>query len=319
MYLSRRQFIVSLGALCLAPLLPACTASRPLTVGIHPWIGYETLFLAREFKWLPATVQLQETKALSDTAVAMLEGKLDAACLTLDEVLRVRAAGIPLCVALVFDVSAGADLVLARPAIRSLAALAGRRIGLEQNALGFLMLGKLLESAGLPLAAIIPVDCPPERQLSAWQNNEVDAIITYEPVATLLQRQGAKRLFDSRQLPDTIFDVLVVRNDRTKGRSTPLKALVKGHFLGLTHLQTNRQDAIYRIAVRENISPAEVQQVLAGVTLPSLAANREYLATHDGRLLKPAKELSAIMVRQGLLQREDSLDELITSAWLPVN
>jgi len=311
--------MTALGAFCLSSLSPACTSARPLKVAICPWIGYEAIYLARDFKWLPVSVQLYETKSLSESAAALRDGSVDAACLTLDEILQARAAGVPLTVVLVFDVSAGADAVVARPDIRTATDLAGQRIGVEHNALGFLMLDKLLETAGLTASALTVIDCPPDRQLEAWQAGEVDAVISYEPTVTLLQRQGASLLFDSRQVPDTIFDILAVRNDRAGGLRDALKALVAGHFRGLAHMQTNRQDAIYRIAARESISPDEVVKALAGVMLPSLSANREYLVSREGRLLPPARNLSSLMVKSGLLKQEDALDSFMASTWLPRN
>lgn len=318
--MNRRRFIASvatLSGMAAVPWLSACSQQRPLVVGIHTWVGYETLHLAHDFNWLPAAVQLHDTREMSDSAAALQSGQADAACMTLDEVLRLRAAGLPLGVVLVFDISAGADVVLARKGIRTLADLAGKRIGLEQNALGALMLEKLLETAKLPASAVTLIDCATDKQLQAWLANKVDAVITFEPTATLLLREGAQRLFDSRQMPDLIFDVLAVNTDRVKGREAALAALVAGHFRGLAHLRSNRQDAIYRIATRENISPNEVQMVLGGVVLPSLDANREYLSVSDNRLMRAARTLSTLMVSRGMLQHEDALDNLITQAWLP--
>jgi hypothetical protein len=51
--------------------------------------------------------------------------------------------------------------------------------------------------------------------------------------------------------------------------------------------------------------------------LPSLEANRRYLAAIDDKVLKAAKELSGIMVRNGILQHEDNLTDLLNPAYLP--
>jgi NitT/TauT family transport system substrate-binding protein len=231
--------------------------------------------------------------------------------------LAIRATNVPLTAVLVFDVSAGGDMLLARPSIKNLADLAGKRLGMEKNAVGALVLGKVLELTGLPTSAITLVDLPVDRQLAAWNNNAIDAVISYEPTATMLLRNGAKRLFDSREMPDTIFDVLAVRTDQTAHWRAELKGLVAAHFRGLKHIQQNRQDAIYRIAAYQKISPEEVQQALAGVMLPSLASNREYLAAKNGRLAIAAKHTSNLMVQHGLLKQPDDLVGLSSSDWLP--
>lgn len=310
--------IAYLSALAAMPWLSGCTQAQPLAVGIHPWIGYETLGLAREFHWLPAGAQVRDGKDASDTMAALNAGGLDAACLTLDEVLVARAMGVPLTAILVFDVSAGADMVLARPSIRNLTGLSGKRLGVEQSAVGGLVLERLLELAKLPAAALTLISLPVgQQQIEAWQNNEVDAVVTYEPTASKLLHLGARRLFDSRQMPDTIFDVFAVRADRAPGRKATLKALVAAHFRALAHLQTNREDAIYRIAAHQKISVNDARQALSGVVLPSLVANYEYLSGKKGKLIQAASEISRLMVRQGRLQRNDTFDSLLSPDWLP--
>jgi NitT/TauT family transport system substrate-binding protein len=152
--------------------------------------------------------------------------------------------------------------------------------------------------------------------LEAWRRNEVDAVITYEPMATIFMREGARNLFDSRQMPDTIIDVLAVRRDRPK--VLPLvRALVATHFRALEHMRTNEQDTLFRISAREGLTPEEARRELAGVTLPSLPANRDYLVGSDSRLIQAAQRLAAMMVRRGMLARQDDLDKLIMPGTLP--
>lgn len=297
-------------------LVAACSPQKTLTFAVHPWVGYEALYLAHDLKWLPDTIQLRDNKTLDESIAALKSGQADAACMTLDEMLRARADGIPLSAALVFDVSAGADAVMARPEIKRLSDLAHKRIGYDRNALGAMVFEKLLEAAKLSAADVTQVDLPPARQLEAWKRREVDAVITYEPMVTAFLHEGAHSLFDSRQMPDAIIDVLAVRRDRP-GIEPLLQILAAAHFRALEHMHTNEQDALFRIAAREEVSPEDARRMLAGVTLPSLSANRAYLGGGDARLLRAAKDLSALMARRGLLAREDDLKDLLMPGILP--
>lgn len=312
----RRDFLrfVLTGGLT-APLA-GCALSRPLQVGIHPWIGYESFFLARDFGWLPPEVVLHVGKSASESLQGLAEARLDAAALTLDEVLKARGAGIPLVIVLVFDVSAGADMVLAREGIASLDRLAGHRLAVERSALGALMLTEVLKAAGLREQALIVVDMPVDQQPAAWQAGRIDAAITYEPTASRLQALGARRLFDSRSLPDTIFDVLAVRADRLEARQGALREALAAHFRALAHLRTNREDALYRIAAHQGVGPDAVARALGGVVLPGLAANRGYLQP-GSRLAAAAARLSRLMHERGLLKAEDSLTGLLDASHLP--
>lgn len=319
---NRRNWISLMGAASLSgvvPMLAACGYEKPITVGLHPWIGYETLTLARDFKWLPDGVQLKRGNSAEDSIAGLKDGTLDAACLTLDEMFALRAAGIALTAALVFDVSAGADMVLARPEVRTLADMAGKRIAVEANAVGALVLSEFLRHAKLSSSAVSVVNLSVEEHAAAWKARKVDAAVSYEPFSSALEQEGGRRIFDSRQMPDMIFDVLAVRSDRVAPQSTLVRALVDGHFRGLAHMNGNRQDALFRIAATQGVQPEIVQKALAGVVLPSLEANREYLMVNSGRLFAGAKRLCVLMEQQGLLARADDLQQFASPVWLPKN
>lgn len=282
--------------------LVGCSRPEPLRVGINPWIGYETLPLAERLGWLPVGVELRATESLGDSVKALAAGSLDAAGLTLEEMLLARAGGVDLSAVLVFDVSAGGDVLLARADIPSIADLRGRRVGLEASAHGPLVLSRALASAGLTLADVERLTVPPEAQLAAWQEGRVDAVVTYGPVVTRLEHLAARRLFDSRQMPDTIFDVLAVRRDRLDHPALP--GLIEGHFLALNHLEHNRDDALYRIANRQQATFAEVREALSGITLPDLTGNQDLLRAR-GPLYRVAADLSRLMVAEQLLPVPD--------------
>lgn len=297
-------------------MLVACSRNAGVTVAIHPWIGYEPLFLARDFGWLPERVKLLETANASASLKALETGAADAAALTLDEMLSARVAGLNLTAVLVFDVSAGADVVMARPAIAATADLAGQRVALEHSAVGELMLTKVLETAGLTRDEVVLLDIPPHQQVEAWRDGQFDAAVTYEPAASQLQKLGAQRLFDSREIPDTIFDVLAVRRERLGRAHQAIEAVVAAHFRALEHLRVNRDDAVYRIAQHQGISPAAVNQALAGVRLPGRNGNRLLLAS-DSPMTKAADSLNRLMVKHQLLPRPDQTTGLVTEAFLP--
>jgi NitT/TauT family transport system substrate-binding protein len=313
--MNRRGFLQALPVLGSALTFHGC-AKPPLAVAIHPWIGYETFYLAREFGWLPPEVSLLEGETASESLTALKLGRAEAACLTLDETLRARAEGIPLVVVAILDLSAGADALMVRPEIRSLPALAGRRIAVERSALGELLLYKMLALAGLSRDDVVVVDIPVNSHFAAWKAGVVDAAICYEPTVSLLGTAGAVRLFDSRRLPDSVFDVLTVRRDVLPQLADSVRGLVKAHFRSLEHLRINRQDAAHRIAARQKIDPDAVGRALAGVVFPDVVRNRRYLVPGDD-ILRASGELMALMVERRLLPAPVNLDGLFDGAYLP--
>ena len=101
----------------------------PLKVGTIVFPGYEFLFLARESGQLkPEEVRLVELLSSTDNLRLVEENRLDAATLTVDEVMATRAKGVDLRIVAVLDVSEGADAVMARAGIATPEQLRGRRV-----------------------------------------------------------------------------------------------------------------------------------------------------------------------------------------------
>jgi NitT/TauT family transport system substrate-binding protein len=117
----------------------ACTQTpQPIfKIGTNMWPGYEPLYLARALNHLDSQkVQLVEFTSTSEVIRAFRNGTIDGAAVTLDETLLIIEAGIDAKVILVFDVSAGGDVIVGKPEIRSMAEARGKRVGFENTALG---------------------------------------------------------------------------------------------------------------------------------------------------------------------------------------
>jgi NitT/TauT family transport system substrate-binding protein len=318
--LIRRRFVSALGALGFVGGLPACGGSEPkqLAVASHIWVGYEPMFLAEREGWIDQKqVRLVETVAAPDSIQALAEGRVQAAALTLDETFKARELGQKLSVVLVFNISAGADMLLTRAPLKSLSELRGKRLAVEQSSVGELLLSEILQKAGLATQDVTLVPLSVERHIEGWKQNVFDAVITYEPVATELLNLGASRLFDTRQLPDTVVDVLAVRTDALVTHGTAIRHLIACHFKALDHLTRNPQDTAYRMSRHLKVSAEQVLPAFKGLVLPNAVSNHRLLAGEQPTLLLTARKLSEVMSRSGLLKQPDSLDGLIRADFLP--
>jgi len=208
-------------------------------------------------------------------------------------------------------------MVLARPEIKSLTDLKNKRIGVETTALGALMLHKLLEAATISSDQVTVINLDINEQIDAWQSNKIDALITYEPVAGKILSTGASRLFDSRQIPGTIFDVLAIRSDVAGQYQHILKPLTLSHFKALKYFQHNPLDAAYRMARRMELTGPEVLKTFRGLELPNFNANHQYLSNDKNRLKIAAETLSKVMLEQKIITQTDSLERLYTDQYLP--
>lgn len=314
----RRRF---LAASALAPLVLAggCSVPPPLTrIGGILWIGYEPLFLARELSFFDADViRLVEMPSNTANLMSLATGGLEAATLTLDEFLLAREGGLDVRAIMVFDDSAGADVIMCRPGIDRLEDLKGKRIGVEETAAGALMLAKTLEAAKLAPGDVIKNRITGDRHLRAYLAGEVDVLVTWEPYATQLQAQGARRLFDSSHFPGLIVDVLVARADALERLPDTFRQLLAGYFRALDYLRAFPDQAFRLMAPRMGVSPDEVRAAQQGIRFMDLAANRSWLGGSSPGLVPAANKVAGIMAASGLLRQTPAWEGLTDPRFLP--
>ena len=319
--LSRRRCLALLAALPGLAWLPGCSAfgTEPLRIAAHGWLGYAPLFLARDLDYLPKNdVHLMESLSAGDSMELLRGNVVHGAGLTLDETLRLRDEGLDLRIVLIFNQSLGADVLLARGNIHTLRDLAGRRLGAETNAVGMLIVDTVLKAAGLAPDQVTLVSIGADGHEAAWRSGALDALVTYEPIVSrILNSGGAHRLFDSRQMPDTIFDVLVVRADSLSRHERHLKQLLRGYFQGRRLLRDNPIDASYRLTNFLRIDPDAIIAAYRYLELPDAVINRRYLSPGSASLIPAAERLARWMTDTGLLHRPPRLDNLLSAAYLP--
>lgn len=298
----------------------ACARQRPaLRFGKHPWPGYAFVAVAADLGELDASkVNVVQTPSASASLRALESGTLDAAGLTLDEVLSAREEGLALSVVTIVDVSAGADVVLSRDKLESLADLRGKRIGVEKSAVGAIMLDALLRSADLTLADIVTVNASIDEHETQLAQNRMDAVITYEPVSSRLLQSGMTQIFSSAQIPGTIVDVIAVRTPVLKDNPEAVAALVRGYFAGLEAWQNTPQRAAASLSRELALAEEQLEAAYAGLLLPSLVENRKWLQGSSPRLAESALKLGEVMKGAQLLSRTPTLEGLVEGDFLPV-
>lgn len=309
-----------LGLASLGALISGCDSPKShLVVASHVWPGYELMFLAQREGWLDQSlVRLLETRSATESMRALAAGQVDAAALTLDETLSLFDQGVDLQVVLVFNISAGADVILAKTGVDSLEAIRGLRVGVEESAVGALMLQKALEVSGLKPADITVIPLTIDQHLSAWQADQVDVLISYEPVAGALRSQGASVLFDSSAIPEMIFDVLAVRRQVLEARHAQdaIRALVAAHFRALRHLRSNPADAAYRLALRLGGTGPAAMETYRGLILPDEHANHRLLNPADGGVVRAIPLLTQLLDLQETVSNPD-FRRLVDASYLP--
>jgi NitT/TauT family transport system substrate-binding protein len=292
---------------------PPGFASQLLRVGTNVWPGYEPLYLAAEREdWRgELNIRLVEYPSATEVIRAFRNRTLEAAALTLDEVLTLRETGIPLRVVAVLDVSAGADVILAKPDIRRFADLEGRRIGVESTALGAYILTRALQMNDMSLADVEIAHLDVSAHLRAFRTGVVDAVATFEPVKTKLEGTGAHALFSSREIPGEIVDVLVVRVETLGRDRRRLREMLAGWFRALDYMERQPMAAARFTARRLKMTPQNIVASYDGIELPDVA---ESLRLLEQDLPHTLARLQDTLVDAGLLRERQPIDDLLDSS-----
>lgn len=287
---------------------------HPLRVSAHDWPGYELLYLASSLNFYDrGNIRLIDSPSASETSRALRNGTIEAGAVTLDEALTLLQDNVDIRVAMVFDASHGADVLITRNHILHLADLKGKRIGAEVNAVGAYMLDAALRKAGLTVNDITLIPINADSHLQAWKTFALDGIVTFEPVKSALLFQKNHVLFDSRGLPLPLLDVLVIRKEALDSHAQAVKDLMTGYYKALKVWQAQPERANRMMAERLQLPEREVVALFKGIKLYTLADNTAMFKGHQiacDQLMAVATPLQALMVKRNLLQKESDLSHL---------
>jgi NitT/TauT family transport system substrate-binding protein len=284
-----------------ALLLIACgpVPEPALRVSVNPWVGYDPLVLARERGLLDTSqIKVVELMSNSESQRALRNGLTEAAALTLDEALRLADEGVPLRIVALLSESHGADAVLARPEIQTPAQLKGKRIVLEETALGVLVLDRLLAAGGLTREDVTTLHAEAAMHTAMLVGGKVDAVITFEPMKSQLLLKGFQVIFDSRRMPGEIVDVLVVRSDLSAVRSEALRAAWEA---GRQAFLADPETAAALLAPGVNLTQPQYLATLQGLRFLAPADNAARLSA--AALKRDADALARHLQAHGLLRR----------------
>jgi len=297
----------------------ACYRSEPhpLRIGTNVWPGYEPLWLARDLSYY-ADDMVRPVAFPSATAVmdAFRQGEIEAAALTLDEALTMAQFERDFTIVLVVDVSNGADVLLAKPEIKTLKDLKGRRIAVETTAVGAYMLGRALEKANLREQDVKIVNINVNQHEEAFAQDKVDAVVTFEPVRTRLLRRGARVLFDSTLIPGEIVDIVVVKNEQLQNHADNAALLIEGWFKAVDYKKKNPEDAAERMLPRLKMGIKEIITSYEGLHLPSREENRKFLVGEPPEILKTCSKVEEVMIKKNLLYKRTEYGALLDQALL---
>jgi len=285
-------------------LLGACAPpAAELRLGVSPWPGNAPFIQAGDESRLGSGVRVVEFSSETATLQAFRNRTLEAAILTLDETLLLAAEGLPLRVAALTDLSAGAGKIMARPGVRGMNDLRGRRVAVESTAVGAFILAHALRDAGMALADVEMVALLPHEQAREYAAGRIDAAVGHEPYSSRLEQLGARAIFDTGHAEDDILRVLVVHDAGPEIPGERLRALAGALLAAQAEFPLSDATAAAQAARRYGLSPAEMVRAWAGLRPLGEQGSRAYFADDAARLRALLAHIQDEMLAAGIIER----------------
>jgi NitT/TauT family transport system substrate-binding protein len=162
-------------------------------------------------------------------------------------------------------------------------------------------LSRLLDKAKLARADVQVIQSPESKHEELYRNNKADAFITFEPHKTHLAALGAHDIFNSSDIPNEIFDLLVVHEDVYKQRRKEVCNIARQWFRTLDFMKHTPQQAEIFISKRLDVTVSEYRAMVGGINTPTLQENLRQLGGETPEILKPAGMLNEVMLKEGQL------------------
>ncbi len=310
-----------LGLAALVGLLASRAGDAPTTIriGIASRPGHELLQLAHEknlFEREGAHVRVVEFPSIGDARRAYLRGQIDGLAATLSGLaLMQNIASRPPVAFAVIDRSRGGDVLLARPEFSNLAALRGRRIGLEPGSGAGLLLARALAAAGLDIGDVTRVPLDPADAPRALEAGAVDAVVSHAPASVEIEQGGSGHvLFTSEQMPGEIVDLLLIDPALLEARPEELGGIVRALERAARRVVVRPTDAYRLMGHSEGLSTGEMREALEkGFERVPVTAQATLLAP-GGPLARSLESAARALRASGELAADARLDGALTPA-----
>ena len=306
-------------AMWLAVGAMTASSAEPLKIGYSDWPGWVAWQVAIEKGWFKEEgVDVQfEWFDYVPSMDAFAAGKIDAVSMTNGDALVTGASGGKSVTILVNDYSNGNDMIVAKPGIKSLEELKGKKIGVEVGFVDHLLILNGLEKAGMKDTDVTLVNTPTNETPQVLASGDVDAIGAWQPSSGQAMKlvPGATAIYTSADEPGLIYDVLAVNPASLSARRADWLKVVKVWDKVVAYINDPKttEDALKILSGRVGLKPEEYKPFLAGTKLLTLAEGKKVFEKGDGfkSLYGSSKIVDDFNVKNDVYKEKQDIDSYI--------
>ena len=291
-------------------------AAPPLKIGYSDWPGWVAWQVAIDKGWFKeAGVDVKfEWFDYSASMDAFAAGKLDAVGMTNGDTLVTGSGGAKSTIILVTDYSNGNDQIIAKPGIKSVKDLKGKKVAVEVGLVDHLLIVNALKKAGLKESDVKLVNAKTNELPQVFTAPDIAAIGVWQPIAgeALKAVPGSKAIYTSTDEPGLIYDVIAATPASAKSRKADWAKVLKVWDRVVAYVKDpkTQPDAVKIMAARSGISPTEYQTFLDGTHLLSTEDGKKVYVKGEGfkTLYGSTKFVNEFNVAQKVYPKAENID-----------
>jgi NitT/TauT family transport system substrate-binding protein len=317
-----RAALLALLAGIASTALASVAIAAPIALGYSDWPGWVAWQVAIDKGWLKeAGLDINfNWFDYSASMEAFAAGKIDGDFVTNGDALVTGAGGARNIAILVTDYSNGNDMIVAKPGIKSIQELKGKKVGVEIGLVEHLLLLDGLKKAGLSQNDVILVNSKTNETPQVLASGQVDAIGAWQPNSGMAMKAvpGARPIYTSAQAPGLIYDILMVSPSSLAAHRADYTKLIHLWDRVVQYINDPRtqDDAVSIMAVRVGLTPAQYKPLLAGTHLLDVAEGKKVFTKADGlgSLYGSSKIVDEFNVRNNVYSQPQNIDGYIYPA-----
>ncbi len=297
---------------------PGATTLPVVKIAINTWPGLGPFYVAhakgfdREEGVDLQVVMTENTEARTSS---LISGEVDLVGITLDNIVISRARGLPLVVVGKSDISFGGDGIIAKPEIRSVRDLKGKRVACPEGLPSHFLLLYLLRQNGMGPSDIklVPADDGGQAAFLFTSGN-ADAAVTWDPWISQTEKlAGGHVLITTREVPGLLLGIVAANKDLLPERAERIARAMRAWFKAVDYTKAHPEETAAIMSKEFNVPPADFQRMAAGALLADLPDTLKTFGTasQPGPIRQLAVDASELWMASGVTDKPVAPEEVI--------
>lgn len=295
----------------------AMAANTDVTIGISGWTGFAPLILAKDTGIFAKNGLNVDLKMIpqKDRLLAIASGSVQCAATTVETYIPWNLSGVSIKQILMMDKSYGADGIVARNNIATVADLKGKSVAVDASGTtSYFGLAWILHKNGLNMKDIKVKTLDPSAAAQSFIAGQNDAAMTYEPYLSKVRadKKAGKILATTLQYP-MVMDTVGCTSDWLAKNPVAAKAIVKSYYDALDMIAKEPDKSYAIMGKPEKQTAKEFAESASYLKWANAADNKKFFG---GQLQAFTKEAGDVMIKEGLVKKLPDLNKLYDTSFV---